>query len=183
MASKENSNDWEDDKEALVREANLYFEGEVVFSDADTITNLVSIDDRVAEFYLTFKKQLSISKAKPDWLDTTKEDLSAWDDLADARTVTKKKNIEWQEKVNKAALVLKETINSVATEKKKYYKNIRELLVIDSVTIAQLPLVDKTSLFSKPPSSDRDSSIKTAVADYKAKLYNDFKNGNFRNPF
>lgn len=159
------------------------------FPDTSTIVNLkqllrlVGSSKKVAEWYKTWNSEKAADNLAPDWIPNTVEDQERW--LAAVRSAEglKTREIGWTNRVKEKADALKEVVKTVDSERKAYVNTLDPLVIIDRVSVNELPFTDQQTLAVIDGDDDRKATGKRLLKAYKIKLYGDVKGSNFVNPF
>lgn len=110
---------------------------------------LVGMNKEVRKWYLDYKSEISVEMTMPHWLKEIKGARDAWRKSEKSRLELSIKEKLWLDREAKAATILKKEIDSIRTERIEMYKTLDKLVIIDRLTVNELP---------------RDRAIKVSLA-------------------
>jgi hypothetical protein len=176
--------DFDGDQDYIVAEFKIAYPSVKSVDTTDKVLKLVSIDSDVRSWYIDVKKQRSISSSKPEWLESTRQHLDAWNKLDEKRAERKLKEANWSSEVEIKSKALKETVRKVEAERAKFFSSMDDLLIIDSISVNQLPINDKIELIQIEDDQERREFTKRKILTFQGQLFEEYINGGLKtDPF
>lgn len=170
-------------------DTDLLLSFRAAFSDLPAIDTkeqlytLVNISEAVRTWYADYRNFRNVFLVKPEWLPNDPESIKLWQSLQSSKSEQKKVFRDWELRIEAKSKALKTEIELVRREKAKFFKNMDPLLIISSLTVNNLPVKDAFDIALEGDLVKREALINERVVAMQKRLYLDFKNGVFINPY
>lgn len=172
------------DETRLVEDFALYFPGNPSVVTRENVLALVSLNMEVREWYKRWSNIEGRSRVLPGWLDPKKNsDVDAYAKLQDEQAAKAQKESEWNERITKAASLMKRTVETVDSEKKAYYQGLSKLMQISMTTLIHLPLKDQIEITQAADDVSRKNLESLKLEELRKELKRALDAGTFKSPF
>lgn len=170
-------------QDRVLKDFGAYFPQYTTIDTRDKIMGLVSSNPTVREWYVAWKGQDAVASSLPLFLDPSSRDqTSEWSKLEQTRLDMNAKQKAWSARIDAQAKALRRVVEEVDKEKKDMYNTLPRLLIINMVTVNQLPLADQVIL-ANTPKADLKKKTNALIVAYQKTLYATMNDPTWVNPF
>lgn len=170
-------------EQRILKDFQQYFENSSTINTLPKLLRLVNSSKQVAEWYKYWNTSRATDNLTPEWLPKDTKSQAAWVEANKASTAFKAKETGWNTLIKEASDSLKATVKQVTEERKAYIETLPNLLIIDKVSINELPYEQQLQLAVIESDEIRSEKGKELLLDFKVKLYRAHIGNNFQNPF
>ena len=141
------------------------------------------MSQEIRDWYLTFNESRRTILTKPEWLPSDQDGLNDWIYLQGKLEDHQKRLNEWNRGIVNAISDLRKHIKGIRNEKRKYYKNADPLIVIDSLTVEELPTQQILELVKISDLKLREDKQTRYLNELKEHYFLEWKKNSFDNPY
>jgi len=171
-----------DDNE-IIDSFNKHFQNISTIETKEQLASAIMMSREIKDWYLKFSESRISLFDKPDWIPLDEDGLTHWCEIQGKLEGHQKRTSEWNRGMMNAISDLRKKMTSLKNEKRKYYKNADELIVIFSLTVEDLPIEQILELVTISDLELRKEKQDRFLTELKSKYYKEWKNGSFENPY
>jgi hypothetical protein len=170
-------------EERILSDFHHYFPNTDKVDTLRRLQRLVGSSRKVAEWYKEWNKDKAEDALTPDWLPDTLKDQEAWQNALKTTSDLKTKEAGWNSRIAEKSAALKAVVKTVGEERAAYIKTLNNLVIIDRVSVNELPFEDQLVLTVIEDDEERRAKGKKLVKEFKKRLYAAHVGNNFQSPF